>query len=366
MKITSIELFRADIEYWEPFRISLGVSSDTNNLFVRVNTDEGLYGMGEGSPTRTISGETQDTMVAVARDISRLLLGTDPLDIEGHTRSMRRLYFGNTTIRSAFDMALYDLAGKAAGLPLYAFLGGSKRSFWTDNTIGIDSPENMAKKAAAFQEEGYRAIKVKLGTGLDEDIARIAAIRAAVGPEIPLRIDANQGWDVQTAVGILRVIESMGIEYCEQPVAHWDYDGMRRVRESTMIPIMADESVFDHHDAQKLAAGECCDYLNIKLAKSAGIHNGLKINAVAESAGMACMVGSMSETRLGLSAAAHLVSARPNIRFADLDTHFDHKIDPVIGGVTIDASGVFLTDTPGHGADIDPEFLKAAESIRIE
>ena len=121
-------------------------------------------------------------------------------------------------------------------------------------------------------------------------------------------------------------LETSGIEYCEQPLARWDLDGFRHLRERVSIPIMADESVFDHHDAFKLTAGGCCDYLNIKLAKSGGIHMALKINAVAEASGSKCMLGCMMETRLGLTAAAHLASARPNIRYLDLDGHFQLQI----------------------------------------
>jgi L-alanine-DL-glutamate epimerase-like enolase superfamily enzyme len=132
---------------------------------------------------------------------------------------------------------------------------------------------------------------------------------------------------------------------------------MATVRASTGIPITADESVFDAHDALALLEADSCDYFNIKLAKSSGLRGALRIAAIAESAGKACMLGCMSETRLGLSAAAHLVSARPVIRFADLDSHFDHRVDPVVGGICIDQGQVHLPDGPGHGADLDPDFV---------
>lgn len=165
---------------------------------------------------------------------------------------------------------------------------------------------------------------------------------------------------------MLGELEPLGVEYCEQPVASWDHENLRRVRQSTSIPIMADESVMDHHDAFKLAASGCCDYLNIKLAKSGGIHTALKINAVAESAGMACMVGSMAETRLALTAAAHVISARPNIRYVDLGSCFMLKEDPVIGGAQWDGGEITLPDTPGHGADIDPAFLDSCEKVTVQ
>jgi L-alanine-DL-glutamate epimerase-like enolase superfamily enzyme len=224
----------------------------------------------------------------------------------------------------------------------------------------------MAKKAAKLKATGVPAIKVKLGTTADEDVIRIQSIRKAIGDELPLRVDANQGWDLPTAVTVLRRLESSGIEYCEQPIAHWNHDGFRRLRERVAIPIMADESVFDHHDAFKLAAGGCCDFFNIKLAKSAGIHTALKINAIAESIGAKCMLGCMLETRLGLTAGAHLVSARPNICFVDLDSHYSLKEDPVIGGALWNGSVITLPDTPGLGAELDPEFLEGCERMTVD
>ncbi len=165
---------------------------------------------------------------------------------------------------------------------------------------------------------------------------------------------------------MLKSLEPMGIEYCEQPVAYWDYENMRRIRQNTSIAIMADESLFDHHDAFKLASMGCCDFFNIKLAKAGGIHTALKINAIAEGSGIRCMVGCMMETRLGLTAAAHVVSARPNIRYADLDGYLALKDDPVVGGAQYQAGEITLPETPGHGADVDAGFLEGCECVAIK
>ena len=366
LKITSVDIYKADIEFPEPFRIAIMEITAAQSIFIKINTNEGLYGMGEANPTWGITGETQSINLVGAVDLAKLLLNKDPLDIENRMRELNKYLVHNSTLRSAYDMALYDLLGKAAGLPLYAVLGGGKRSFWTDNTIGIADPDYMAKKAKKYKDQGFQAIKVKLGTTRDQDVERIQTIRKAVGDEIPVRIDANQGWDYKTAVNTLQAIEQYAIEYCEQPIAHWDYENMRRIRENTSIAIMADESLFDHHDAYKLASMGCCDYFNIKLAKSGGIHTALKINAIAEGAGIQCMVGCMTETRLALSGAAHLVSARPNIRYADLDGWLFLKHDPIIGGAEYDVGEITVPDAPGHGADVDPDFLKQCELTTIK
>ncbi|NIM19695.1 MAG: dipeptide epimerase [Candidatus Latescibacteria bacterium] len=366
MKITSIDIYKADIPFHEPFRIAIMEFTSAESLFIKINTSEGLYGMGEANPTPVITGETQAINLAGAVDLAKLILNKDPLDIETRMRDIDKFLVHNSTLRSAFDIALYDLLGKSASLPLYAVLGGGKRSFWTDNTIGINDPEYMADKALDYRKQGFKAIKVKLGTTMAEDVERIARIRKALGDNLPIRIDANQGWDYKTATATLNALELMGIEYCEQPIAHWDYENMRRIRQNTSIAIMADESLFDHHDAYKLASMGCCDYFNIKLAKSGGIHTALKINAIAEGAGIQCMMGSMTETRLGLTAAAHVVSARPNIRYADLDGFMFLKEDPVVGGSEYDVGEIHVPEVPGHGADIDPKFLKRCECVTVK
>jgi len=365
LRISGVDLFQAKIPMVAPFRISLGLISESEFLFVRINTDGGVSGWGESTPVSQITGDTPAINAAAAAFIARLVLGKDPLDIEGRVAEMGQFLAFNTSVRAAFDMALHDVAGKVAGLPLYALLGGGKRALETDVTIGIDEPEKMAEQALKLKGSGVPAIKVKLGTTADEDVRRIETIREAIGPELPLRIDANQGWDFPTAVNVLRRLESSGIEYCEQPIAHWDYDNFRRLRTRVSTPIMADESVFDHHDAFRLTSGGCCDYLNIKLAKSGGIRTALKIDAVAQACGAKCMLGCMLETRLALTAAAHLVSARPNIRYVDLDSYLQLKEDPVVGGARWEGSTVVVPDDPGIGADLDPAFLERCERVTV-
>jgi L-alanine-DL-glutamate epimerase-like enolase superfamily enzyme len=366
LKITSVDIYKSDIELKEPFKIAIMEISAAQSVFIKMNTDQGLYGTGEANPFWALTGETQSINLAGAVDLAKLLLHKNPLNIEERMREIDSFLVHNSTLRSAFDMALHDILGKVTGLPLYALLGGGKRSFWTDNTIGIAEPEVVAQKAVEYKNQGFKAIKVKLGTTIDMDTMRIQKIREAIGDELPIRVDANQGWDYNTAVNTLNALEPMGIEYCEQPIAYWDYENMRRIRQNTSIAIMADESLFDHHDAFKLASMGCCDYFNIKLAKSGGIQTALKINAIGESAGIHCMVGCMTETRLGLTAGAHLVSALANVRFADLDGYLMLKQDPIIGGAQYNVGEINLPDTPGHGADIDPEFLKLCECTQIK
>jgi len=367
VKITKITVYKADIPLKAPFRIALATLETAPNFFLRIETDEGLVGWGEGSPFPAIVGEPQATCLAAAKELAQLLVGKDPLAIEDRLAELAAYLPHNTTTRSAFDMALYDILGKAAGLPLYKLWGGSERRLVTDNTIGIAPPEAMAERALGMKEAGFPAIKIKLGTAPREDIERVVQVRQAIGPELPIRVDANQGWNRAQALEVLSAIEGLGIQYCEQPVPAWDIASLRAVHSGTTIPIMADESVFDLHDALELVKAEACDYLNIKLSKAGGLQMALKIAAVAEAAGMPCMVGCMSETRLGLTAAAHLASARPIIGFLDLDCALMHSLDPISGGLEYRSGGlVVVPDAPGLGAAVDPAFLERLDQVGVD
>ena len=363
--ISEISLYKLDIRADAPFRISLGLIESWPNLLVRITTRDGLYGLGEGSPVSFITGETQDVGLEMAHAMARLLLGKDSLAIGPLLHLLDAFVVGSPTVKSAFDMALYDLAAKRVGLPLYAFLGGEKRAFYTNFAMGLDTPQAMADRAVRYKEMGALVIKVKLGTNRSDDVDRIRAIRRAIGDEIDLRLDANQGWDVPTAVAIVQALAPYNIQVCEEPVAHWNNQGLAHVRRHSPIPIMADESVFDHHDAYRLACMGACDYFNIKFAKSGGIHNGLKINAVGEAAGIPCMMGQMGEGRIGVSAQAHFVCACRNILFVDIDSVLHQVDDPVIGGVQFEGPHVVVPDTPGHGADLDPAYLESLQNICI-
>ena len=367
MRITQIDLYRAPMPMKVPFKIAIGVTTTSQSLFVRVHADSGLVGVGEGNIFTPVVGETPDSVWAVAPALARALLGTDPLDIEGRERQMRKLLPGNTTLRSAFEIALWDLLGKAASLPLFAVLGGRQRAIVTDNTVGLETPEVMAERAAGFKARGFQAIKVKLGTDVALDLERMRQIRASVGPEIRVRVDANQGWSRVDAKRALAALVEFNLEVVEQPVVKWDVEGLAEVRRGSSIPIMADEALFDDHDALRLVAAGACDYFNIKLAKAGGIANALRINAIGEAAGIPCMVGCMTDAGIAIAAAVHLCSARENIIFADLDGADMLAIDPVQGGFDYGARGELTPGTgPGLGVELDPAYLKTLQMVSIQ
>lgn len=367
IKITAIEIFRLNIPLKEPFIISLGTITDANNIIVKIHTNQEIYGIGEACPYIYIVGETQESDFEIAQKIALLLKNKNPLEVENRMAEVNRAVKANPTIKSAFDMALYDLLAKYCQVPLYALFGGTNdRKIFTDMTVSLNTPELMAAEALKFQSQGFQAIKVKLGTNKKDDVARIEAIRETIGEEIPLRIDANQGWDCVTAIATLKALEKFEIEHCEEPVPHWNNRDMVRVRNESPIPIMADESLFNEHDAFRLASMGACDYFNIKLSKSGGIGTALKITAVAEAAGIKSQVGCMSESRLALTALAHLVMARKNIVHFDMDSALMLSEDPVTGGIKYHKKGeVWLPDAVGLGADISQDYLDKMTKIEV-
>lgn len=365
MKITHIDIYRFSIPM-HPFTIATGTMHFAQNIFLRVYTDENIYGVGECSAFPMIVGETQSTCFEMAKDFAALWKSKNPLQIEERMHELHSFTAYNSTIKSAFDMALYDIAAKKAGKPLYVYLGGDKKSMETDLTIGINSPEEMALTAIDYQRRGVNIIKVKLGKDPDEDIERIKQIRNAIGSKIRLRIDANQGWSREGALYALTGLGKYDIQFCEQPMRRYNDPYLPALHKSSPIPVMADESVFDHHDAERLIAADACSYVNIKFAKSGGILEAEKINTVCEQNNIPCMMGGMLESRIALTAFAHFASARSNIQFYDMDTcMLGHKTDPVTGGVTYNGFLVELPAGNGIGADADEAFLETLERVRV-
>jgi L-alanine-DL-glutamate epimerase-like enolase superfamily enzyme len=359
MKILQTQIYKLSIPM-QPFRIATGTMDHAQNLFIRIETDGGLTGVGECSAFPMIAGETQSTCFEMAKDFARLWKNKDALDIEGRLKELDNFTAFNSTVKSAFDMALYDLAAKKEGQPLYTFLKGNKKPLETDLTIGIDDPDLMASTALEFKKKGVRIIKIKLGKDGKTDLLRVQMIRKAVGDSIRLRIDANQGWDFETAKDLLPKMSAF--DFCEQPMRQWNDFLLPRLREISPIKIMADESVFNHHDALRLIAAGACDYVNIKFAKSGGIAEALRINKVCAEHQIPCMMGGMLESRLALTAFAHFALSQDNIKFYDMDTCLlGHKIDPVVGGVQYKGYFLEVPEEPGIGADIDEGFLESCE-----
>ncbi|RYY39987.1 MAG: dipeptide epimerase [Chitinophagaceae bacterium] len=351
--IRSIALHRMLVPLIEPFVISLGPIEAVQNLAVCIHTDDGLEGWGECSPYMTINGESLDTCFVVGQYFAQVLRGRDASDIAGAVAAMDAVIYGNTSIKSAFDMALHDIEAQRLKVPLYVLLGGANnKRLETDMTVSIGTPEKMAADALRFVQQGFPAIKVKLGQTLELDVARIRAIRGAIGNEHPLRTDANQGWgNADYALQVLQALAPFGIEHCEEPIPRWQFLDLARLSAASPIPIMADESCGDEHDAARLIRLNACGEFNIKLGKTGGVHKALKVVRLAEAGGITLQVGGFMESRLGMTAAAHLALASDAIHYCDFDTPLMFTEDPIEGGIRYAANGVIeVSDAPGLAA----------------
>jgi L-Ala-D/L-Glu epimerase len=327
---------------------------------VVIHTSGGYTGWGECSPYMTINGESIDTCFIVGQYFAKALKGKDAMDLEHCSRLMDGIIYANTSIKSAFDIALHDITAQHAGLPLYRFLGGKKNKvIQTDMTVSIGSPEKMKEDAMRFKEQGFPAIKVKLGESIEKDVARIKAIREGIGGEIPLRIDANQGWPTaEEAIEVLRALAPYNIEHCEEPIPRWRFMELSKVSAASPIPIMADESCGDEHDAERLIQLNACKMLNIKLGKSSGFIRAKKIAQLASDAGLHLQIGGFMESRLGMTAAAHFALQHDAIEHYDLDTPLMFAEDPVEGGIVYGEKGVVnVPEVAGLGAKVKEEYL---------
>ena len=350
MKITQIETMMLSTPLKKPFKTALRQTSVSESIIVKIYSDNGQIGFGGAPPTAVITGDTLDSIKgAIENFISPALIGMDIEEFEPLMRRLHNSIYMNTSAKAAIDMALYDLYGKHFKIPLYKLFGGARKEIESDITVSVNSPEEMAEDAAEYIKRGYTILKTKVGIDSDLDIIRVKRIREAVGNDVKLRLDANQGWIAKEAVRTIRKLEDMGmnIELVEQPVKAHDIEGLKYVTDNVDTPIMADESLFMPEDGFKILKLRAADILNIKLMKCGGLHNALKINAMAESCGVECMLGSMIESKIGITAAAHLACGKLNITRVDLDAVDLMAEDPIDGGVQVTGSRLVIPESYG-------------------
>ena len=356
MKITRVEIERFQAELEQPFTVAFGTISCADTWTVRVFTDEGICGLGSAAPLAFVTGETMETCKLVLDLFAQAFIGFDPLDIAGAHELMDSIIYGNGSAKCAYDIAFYDIAGKYRGLPVYKILNAPTNVVETDITVGIGEPAAMAEEARHFVfDRGFRILKIKVGIDLQNDIEAIRLIRAAVGDDVRLRIDANQGYTVDKALEALRAFEKYHVLAAEQCLPWWDFDGASELsrRNDTSVKLMLDESIHTTHDARRAAGLGCADYFNIKLLKCGGLYTGMQIADIAEANGVQCMVGCMLENKISIAAAVSLVAAKRAIVEADCDSFMFYKgeDDGLTGGFDREGGVMTLLDRPGLGID---------------
>ncbi len=375
MKITAVHVDTLELAMEEPFVIASSAMAYGPCDLVRVETDEGVTGIGEACPAYEFTGETLWSVQDVTGEyLGPSVIGRDPFDIEAIHRVWERELFtvGNQAARAAVEMALWDIQGKALGRPLHDLVGGRTRDGVKEVVaFGWDEPETLAAKTRAMVAEGVAVFKIKVGDAPERDEQRVAAVREAAGPHARIAVDANQGWwDARTAVRAIKLLERHGIEFAEQPVRMDDLEAARFVRERVDVPIALDESVRGPREALACAKAGACDVFVVKLMKTGGILNALKVNAIAEAAGITVMMGNMGESSIALSAHFHLGVALANATRCDADVPWrpgglTHDVGRGLLQRTVDGvSRVDVPDAPGLGIELVEEHVDSQRAVR--
>lgn len=352
MKIKDIKIGRISVPLKKSFKTALRTVNSVEDVVVKVITDTGHVGYGEAPPTGVITGDTAGAIIGAINDhIKKTVIGMDIENMEEILKKLDKCVVKNTSAKAAVDIAIYDLYGQLHGAPLYKLLGGYRKELITDITISVNEPEEMAKDSLEAVNLGYKTLKIKVGVDANKDIQRMKAIREVVGYDVDLRIDANQGWNAKEAIYTLKRMEDvdLNIEFVEQPVPAHDLEGLKLVTDNVHIPVLADESVFSPSDALKIMQMRAADLINIKLMKTGGLKNALRICSMAEVYGVECMIGCMLESKLSVTAAVHLACAKSIITKIDLDGPLLCSEDPVEGGAVFNNYKITLLDEPGLG-----------------
>jgi L-alanine-DL-glutamate epimerase-like enolase superfamily enzyme len=355
MRIKSLITIPVELQLKEPFSIANETVDHATNVFIKIETDQSFVGWGCATPD-TVTSETEETVLIACNTILKdLIIGKDPIRINQINEDIEENLKKNPSAKAGVNMALYDILGKAANMPLYLLLGGYRDKIETSVTIGLNPTDIMVEKAKEFITQGFTCLKVKCGMDPDQDIEAVLAIRKEVGSAIKIRLDANEGYTVEQALRVAQTLEDLGanIEILEQPTKAKFLYALKEVTVHCPIPIMADETALTLRDSLKVIKREVADMINIKLMKIGGISNAIRANLFADLAEIPVMVGCMNESMGAMAAGVHFACAFRNVVYADLDSALDFTDDVVKGGASYKDGCVIPSNKPGLGIEVD-------------
>jgi L-Ala-D/L-Glu epimerase len=353
-KIESVTCHRLSVPLHTPFVTALRRTTTTDTVVVRVTDTDGVTGWGEAPQVWQVTGESlAGAEACIAGPLTSAVLGEDADDLTSLCRSVARAVARNFGAKAAIDVALHDLTARRRGLSLPVLLGSTTHRVPTDVTLAAGDASALAQAATARLQDGFTVLKMKVGTDASTDVARVRAARDAVGADVRIRLDANQGWTPREAVRVIRALEDAGadVELVEQPVRAEDLAGLAWVTGRVNTPVMADESVYGVHDLVEVIHRRAADMVNVKLAKCGGLSAARTLLELARAHQMGTIVGSMMESHIGVGAAASLVAAYGTTTTADLDAAWWAAESPVVGGMSYDGPVVVLPESPGLGIE---------------
>jgi L-alanine-DL-glutamate epimerase-like enolase superfamily enzyme len=352
MRIERVEAWAVPMTLAEPYSIAYERVEETTNVFLRLVT-QSFVGLGCAAPDLPVTGETPTSVQQALMEIAEpVLVGADPMRWGALLEELRTPLKVQPAARAAIDMALLDLLGKACDRPVWQLLGGFRNRIETSVTIGILPEFETVDAARARVRAGFRCLKIKGGSDVDSDIARVLRVREAVGEAAEIRFDANQGYSLEDSLRFVAETKRARLELLEQPTARGEPDLLGRLTAEVDIPVMADESLMTLRDAFRLAGQDLVDMVNVKLMKVGGIAEALQINSVARAARMETMVGCVDESEAGIAAGLAFALSRPNVAYADLDGHLDLEGDPASGSLVLREGVLHAPTEAGLGVTV--------------
>jgi o-succinylbenzoate synthase len=358
MRIVEAKAIPIRIPLKKPFTIALGTLTHTNHVLVRMVDDEGRVGWGETTTFHSVYGYDQKSLYNVLTDhLIPAVMGLDPRDRVALHRRMELAIPFNTMAKTGVDLATYDLAAQAAGVPIHGLVGGARVDrVPVIGVVDIVPPSQAEEMARELAGNGHTVIKVKIGLNAHQDLQRVEAVRKAVADGVRIRVDGNQGYDRATSMWVFSRMEAVGLEWIEQPLPHWDLEGLRDLCQRLDTPVAVDESVHTPEDAMRVIRAGAADVVNIKVTKCGGIDRSQKIAALCAAAGVPCYVGGCIETHPGVAASAHFYAATPNIVSAAEIRGESAYVDDVVVSPLIESDGaIVLPQGPGLGVTVDEE-----------
>jgi len=363
IKITKVKATPITIPFHIPVVLSFGVVDKRSYVVLQIETEQGPTGIGEAAPLPIYSEESVESVkFAIDRYLAPAAIGMDVFDTERILARFDQVIKGNPVAKAGMEYALWDIMGKALGVPVYKLLGGLFREEvpLPIHSIGIGNTEEIVKQATANVDAGMKLIKMKIGLDPRQDVRNVRTVREAIGPDIGLYVDANQGYSKTVALKALRRLEEFDLLRIEQPISKYDIDGMAEICSAIDTPIVADEAVGNAHDVFNLIRSKAADIINIKSVMH-GISECRRIATVCQAAGIPCYRGAMASLGICDAAEVHLVAATPNIIFPEnpgynrpeelVDTVIKKRLEPVKGMLKVPQS-------PGLGIELDEKKLE--------
>lgn len=353
MKIRSVKFWKEDLLLTRPYTIAYKTVSAVENVFVLLEAENGLTGIGAGSPAPFVTDESmEDSLAALGQHLEGLTLGKDIRQYQAILRDSVAKMPACPAARAALDIAVYDLFTKFLDVPLFDFFGRVHGGIPTSVTIGINDLDSTLAQADEYVGDGFKVIKLKTGNAVEKDIEIFRKLRERVGPDIEIRVDANQGYTKTDLVRFLEGTKEDRVEFVEQPLPKGAYAKLCELPWEIRALCAADEDLQIPRDAVKLAADPLpYGIYNIKLMKCGGVDAGKKIADVAHDRKIDLMWGCMDESIVSITAALHIALASPATRYLDLDGSFDLARDLVTGGFELKDGCLWPLAKPGLGVD---------------